>query len=244
MTANAAAVVTVRYDRYNVRVVTPPTTEQLTLTEAREHLRLVSYSSPAVYEDDLWLQANISAAREWCEWYTMAALAPQMLELGLKGFPAAASATSSTATTSSADQTMLPLDWDDGILLPYAAPLIRVDQIVYDDASGATVTVDPSTYYVDEFQRPARLYPLPGTSWPTAQSPNRRALRIRYLAGYDTPDVSPVVNPLPFAIRAAMLLMLGHLYENRENTSEGSIAEIPLGAASLLERYRVRLGMA
>lgn len=231
----------VRYDRFNVRVVTPPTAEQLTLAEVRDHLRIITYSySPPLYEEDAWLTAAISVAREWCEWYTASAIAPQTLELGLGGFPVAAT----TSTTDASSQDAVLFTWDDGIMLPFASPIIAVTQVVYDDASGAAVTMSAGDYYVDEFQRPAHLYPAAGTSWPTAQASNRRAVRIRYTAGYDLPGTSPVTNPLPFAIKAAMLLVIGHLYENRENSAETSVSEIPLGAASLLERYRLRLGMA
>lgn len=238
MTTTTTTAMPVRYDKYNVRLVTPPTGEQLTLAEVRDHLRLISYSSPPFYEEDNLLNGFISVAREWCEWWTMRAIAPQTFELGLGGFPSA----SATSTTDSADA--LLFTWDDGILLPYGAPLISVEQVVYDDGSGIETPMDSGGYYVDEFQQPARLYTSPSTSWPTAQASNRRAVRIRYTAGYDLPGTSPMVNVLPFSIKAAMLLVIGHLYENRENTSEVSVQEIPLGAASLLERYRLRMGMA
>lgn len=233
-----------RYDKYNVRVVTRPTAEQLTLDEVRDHLRIITYTSPPLYEEDALLTGLISVAREWCEWWTTSALAPQTLELGLNGFPGAAATTTSTTSAGSDQQNAVVFTFDDGILLPYAYPLIAVEQVVYDDGSGSTIAMGSGDYYVDEFQRPAHLYSSPGASWPTAQASNRRAVRIRYTAGYDLPDTSPMVNPLPFAVKAAMLLVIGHLYDNRENSTEFPLTEIPLGAASLLERYRVRLGIA
>lgn len=46
------------------------------------------------------------------------------------------------------------------------------------------------------------------------------------------------------AVQAAMLLILGHLYANRENTLVGvSAQELPMGAHSLLWPYRVGLGV-
>lgn len=45
------------------------------------------------------------------------------------------------------------------------------------------------------------------------------------------------------AIRAAVLLMAGHLYRNREAVTEGAMHEMPLGARSLLWPHRVGLGV-
>jgi hypothetical protein len=48
------------------------------------------------------------------------------------------------------------------------------------------------------------------------------------------------------AIRAAILLQLGHLYRNREDVAAGASAaavELPLGSRTLLQPYRVGLGV-
>ena len=46
------------------------------------------------------------------------------------------------------------------------------------------------------------------------------------------------------AIKAAILLTLGHLYENREDVVVGlSVAELPLSATSLLRPHRVGVGL-
>lgn len=53
--------------------------------------------------------------------------------------------------------------------------------------------------------------------------------------------VGMVTNP---QIEAAMLLTLGHLYENREDVIlNGSPAALPMGAHSLLQPFRVGLGV-
>lgn len=48
----------------------------------------------------------------------------------------------------------------------------------------------------------------------------------------------------PRSLRAAILLVLGHLYENREDSVEKALASIPNGADALMRPLRVRLGMA
>lgn len=53
-------------------------------------------------------------------------------------------------------------------------------------------------------------------------------------------DCPMVVNDL---VRAGILVLLGHLYENRESVVVGTItAEVPLSAKSLLHPYRKGLG--
>jgi hypothetical protein len=50
-----------------------------------------------------------------------------------------------------------------------------------------------------------------------------------------------VINP---SVRAACLLILGSLFENREDVSAGaSFSELPMGSRSLLTPYRVGWGI-
>lgn len=53
-------------------------------------------------------------------------------------------------------------------------------------------------------------------------------------------DDPMVVND---AIRAAILLISGHLYRNREDVVAESVTQLPMGAHSLLWPYRVGLGV-
>lgn len=55
-------------------------------------------------------------------------------------------------------------------------------------------------------------------------------------------DACPIV--INGAVQAAILLTLGHLYANRENSVVGvSAQDLPMGAHSLLWPYRVGLGV-
>lgn len=57
--------------------------------------------------------------------------------------------------------------------------------------------------------------------------------------GLDTAGI--VINP---AIQAALLLIVGHLYANREDTVVGlSVTQLPNGAEYLLQPYRAGLGV-
>ena len=57
--------------------------------------------------------------------------------------------------------------------------------------------------------------------------------------GLDTAGI--VINP---AIQAALLLIVGHLYANREDVLAGvSVAQLPNGSQYLLMPYRVGMGV-
>lgn len=51
---------------------------------------------------------------------------------------------------------------------------------------------------------------------------------------------SPIV--VNDAIRAAVLLLAGHLYANREATSHQALHEVPLGVSQMLWPHRAQLG--
>lgn len=207
---------------YRLRVISGVTEEPITLTEARKHLRIPTYGSPPSSDEDIWLEPMIGAAREYCEHLLGAGIGQQTLEISLTAFPSTAFA------------------------LPFG-PVNSIASITYLDADNEEQTVDAEDYAIDAFVNPQRLTLAYGATWPTALDFSN-SVRIRYTVGYALPGDSPQTpNPLPKAIRAAMLLVLGHLYENREATigdPSVTIQTIPMGVVALLERYRVRLSMA
>lgn len=69
-------------------------------------------------------------------------------------------------------------------------------------------------------------------AWPwTGGSTRREAVRVQYRAGYET---------LPPAIRAAILLMVGDLYRNRESATAGTAIKVPMSTTveNLLGPFR------
>lgn len=210
--------------RYGIRLVTPVTDEPISLEEAWAHLRLPLDGSPPSTDHDTWLtDIGIPGARDYCEHFLGGAIAPQTLELATKGFPIG----------------FVPLP---------LGPVQSIVSVAYTDANGDPQTMTSSDYVLDNYVQPARLSLAYGASWPTALD-FANSVKIQYVAGYSLADDSPQINPLPSGIRAAMLLMLGHLFENREATAQSTatsslVDELPLGVAALLERYRLRLSMA
>ena len=101
-------------------------------------------------------------------------------------------------------------------------PLMSVESVVYEDISGNIVTVPTTDYSVDVISEPGKIiFSVAIDGIPT----------IRYRAGYGTSDNVPAMY------KAAVLLTLAHLYENRQDViaQQGAGAvQPPNGAIHLL----------
>jgi uncharacterized phiE125 gp8 family phage protein len=116
---------------------------------------------------------------------------------------------------------------DPCLRLPYP-PVVTVSSVKYLDGDGVEQTLAPETYSV----RGDRIAAVWGAAWPQVRSEPEN-VRVRYQAGYAT---------VPAPIRAAILLMVGDLYQFRETAVTGTIAtEIPMSTTvqALLSPYRV-----
>lgn len=121
--------------------------------------------------------------------------------------------------------------WADVLTLP-VAPVQSVTSVTYVDQVGATQTLAGAAYRIDTASTLARVTPAHGITWPVAQSVTG-AIAVRFVAGYGA------AGDVPAALKAAMLLLVSHLYENRNAAAERALTEIPLGVAALLSPYRV-----
>lgn len=199
------------------RVITPPTAEPLTLDDARAHLRIEPFGSPLEHPDDDYVQSLITVAREFCEQYLERSLATQTIELVNDSFYAP-------------------------IYLPNL-PIQSVDSLTYVDINGATQTLATSVYELDEYEGKIRLQY--GQQYPVSRV-QEDAITVTYTAGY-TNGTSPDTYPLPAPIKAAMLLIIGNFYENRQQDVLGntriSFNSLPLGVYNLLQPYRLGLGL-
>jgi uncharacterized phiE125 gp8 family phage protein len=122
---------------------------------------------------------------------------------------------------------------DDEIELPNP-PAISVTSITYVDTSGVTQTLSTSVYDLDAHTDPGRVFLKYNQLWPSTLD-IENAVTITYKCGYGT-----AASSVPASIRAAILLIIGHLYQNRENVVVGRTpVELPQGAESLLNAYRI-----
>lgn len=113
-------------------------------------------------------------------------------------------------------------------------PVTSIESVSYVDEDGLIETVDASLYEINNFYRPSRLY-LKGNAF-------RVELTVKFSAGY-TDGQSPNTFPTPAGVKAAILLMLGNLYENRETVSSMQSYERPQSATYLLTPHRVNMGL-
>lgn len=113
------------------------------------------------------------------------------------------------------------------ILLPMG-PVQSVVSLTYVDVAQDVVELVSSAYSVDLYSSKAWVTPAYDTVWPEAlETPN--AVKVRYITGD---------SELPDAAKAAILLIFAHLYNNREQSSEVALSNIPLGAHAMLDTIR------
>lgn len=105
-----------------------------------------------------------------------------------------------------------------------------ISAMKYTAPDGAEQSLDASAWQADLDAQPARLRPAQGRSWPATAS-QMAAVRVEYQVGYD--DAASVPAP----IRAALLLLIGDLYENRQAQQAEPLVE-NRAVESLLYPYR------
>jgi uncharacterized phiE125 gp8 family phage protein len=202
----------------NFREITPVATEPLTLEEAQTHLRLDVYGSPPAHPDDDYVTDLIRAAREWCEEYLQRALATKTIEIAYDSFK------------------------DNKLRFP-VVPVQSVTSVEYIDTDGATQTLATTVYGFDIFRN--QLYLKYNQQWPELQDTVNPVI-VTAVVGY-TDGQSPDTYPLPESIRRAMLLIIGNLYENRQQDQLGatriSFNSLPMGVYALLQPYRLGQGV-
>lgn len=113
-------------------------------------------------------------------------------------------------------------------------PIQSIVSIKYRDAAGTLQTFGASNYSLsaDKQWRP-RVILAAGASWPGTWG-EPEAVVIQTTNGYG----NAVDVPIP--LRQALLLILGHLYENREPVNIGNIVTpLPLSVDALLAPYMV-----
>jgi hypothetical protein len=206
----------------SVAVVTYPTVEPVSLTEAKSQVRLL----PDQTDDDQFLVGLISAARRLVERRLGVALAQTQLRATYDNeeppvdWRLAASFMPSLSIMSTQYRSALGLV-EPVFQLPGTPLLVDGSHPLTVAVDG--VTVDPSTYVVDTDSAPGTVRFSAMPSVPAAGK-----LTITYWAG---PGVNQPIAP---QLRAAILLYVGHLYVHREAVTAESVNELPMAFETLL----------
>lgn len=119
----------------------------------------------------------------------------------------------------------IELDW---------TPVQNITLVEYTDGNGVSQELAPETLRLDsrKLVYPV-LFPPFGQSWPrTIAEPE--SVTITAEVGFEV---------LPATVRSAALLIIGHLYENREASTTVNVGELPMGVSMLLNHYNIpRIG--
>lgn len=121
--------------------------------------------------------------------------------------------------------------FDVAMELPYAAQ--SVTSITYIDTDGAVQTLAATEYDVDTDRTPALITLAYDKTYPDTRA-THNAVTITYVSGYGENS-----QDVPSALRSAMLLLIAHLYENREATAPININDVPLTLKYLLGPYKL-----
>ncbi len=115
-------------------------------------------------------------------------------------------------------------------------PVMSIVSVTWRNADGETSTVSDGEYLTQtDAAGNERLVFRSGFDIPTDLH-DQSAVTVTYKAGYPVSDGKPTA---PAAIKVAILLMVGHWYENRETVVTGTIAtELPFAANALLAPFR------
>jgi len=161
-------------------------------------------------DDDILISSLITAAREYCEAFQNRAYITQTWEFWLDDWPV------------------------EGYISIPKPPLQEIVSVKYYDAVGYENTFAAENYYLDDKNQPGGLVLAYGKSWPSTTLCPSNGICITFTAGYGT------AAQVPVRVKQAMLLLIGHWYENREAVLTGSISkEIEFAVSSLLWQERV-----
>lgn len=205
-------------------VTVQPTSEPLSRAEAKIHLRVETTFT----DDDLLIDALITAARQYAEQETDRSLITQTWKYTLDSLPGSMG----YASPGYGQEFYIP---GNAIVLT-KGPIQSIGSITYLDTGGVTQTMASSDYIADLSGPAARITPVFGKIWPIAQFQIASAA-VTFVAGYGN------AAAVPNGIKQWMLLRVAAMYENREEIVVGrGITANPLSLADgLLDPYRVRV---
>lgn len=107
------------------------------------------------------------------------------------------------------------------------APVQAVTSVTLTDSNGTVSTIQPNQY-VEADGAMKYLY----GPWPIGRG--FQAIQVDYLAGY-----GDAANDVPNPLKQAVLMLIGHFYENREAINIGNIVtELPFGVKVLIQPYK------
>ena len=191
--------------------VTPPTSPIVSLAEVYSHLRLDPAGSPPSHPDDALLTAYIGAATDYMDGWH-----------GVLG--------QCVVTQTWRAEAAFP-DYYGRFEIPMPVADVTSVEVLRD---GAYETVPGALYTFRDMSSYGIVRPRTGMSWPSFDH-DESSFRITFTAGFGGPD------DVPDNLKAAALMHIGALYENREAIVTGGTPHVvPFNYDSLIATYRIR----
>lgn len=111
-------------------------------------------------------------------------------------------------------------------------PVQDVTAVKYYDTDGVLQTDDVNNYQVFGTDFATVISPKDSFTWPVSQQ-RSDAIKIEYEIGY-----GDEITNVPQTIRHALMLLIGHWYDNREQTGVDELSNIPFGYEEMLNLHR------
>jgi uncharacterized phiE125 gp8 family phage protein len=134
---------------------------------------------------------------------------------------------------------MLTQTWEQWVTQSPGSVTLRVGpfqslvSVTYYDTAGDLQTAQLSDFETRQVGDFVVCVPKVGFSWPGAAN-RPDAIGIKYVAGYGDAAAS-----VPAGVRHAVMMLIAHLYENREAASDMTIKVMPMAVEMLLGAERV-----
>jgi len=163
-------------------------------------------------DDDTYIGTLITAARQWAEAYIDRTLVYTQWQMKLDTFP-----------------------WEVEMPRPpmsQAGTTTAVSITYTISDSQTTATLSTSEYRVDRDSTPGVARTNYGGSWPSHLA-DQNSITVTWWGGY-----GPSGSDVPAAIRHAILMHVGHLYERRLAADNVASNEVPFGVKALLDSQK------
>jgi hypothetical protein len=224
--------------------------EPVTLAEAKLHLRIDNS------DDDDLISALITTARKWAEDYCDRTFVVSKYTMLMDSFYGAIGSPVQFGLKADGNnidgrQGVVPqldvelprppasptyLDPDSGVV---SAPVV----IKYKPTAGSSLTtLSSSLYRADYDSTPAVARPLYGGTWPS-HLVDQNAVEVTWWAGPTTYWTDALVGTRAgtlnmAAVKSAIKMIVGHLWSNRDASTETALSEVPFGVKAMLDTLR------
>ena len=176
-----------REKKTSYKIITQPSTEPMLLTYVKNFLKLDGISA----DDDL-VSALLTAARQRCEEYCNIKFIDTVIEQVYDEFPKGRTLENCLHMT--------------------IGNVSSVEFVKYYDESGTLQTWSDTDYDLDTYDKAGRICVTTGKSYPSSDTDRINNVVVRYTSGFGVN-----ATDVPEAIKHAILLQVGYMYNHRED---------------------------